>query len=183
MAGGQAGTGKSYAQWAMGGKAPTQAEQTVATYAARMEQANPNIKDLESTIANTSSIAFNNYEKLPAEWQPIAYRQFMQSARNFINAVLRRESGAVISPTEFAEARKQYLPQPGDSEDILRQKEVNRNIAYNSFKRGAGSAYQSLDDLLGTSNNTPTSNTQNQPQTMTLPNGTTLTLQADGTYK
>ena len=73
----------------------------MATYAARMEQANPTLKNLENTIANTSSFAFNNYEKLPAELQPMAYRQFMQAARNFINAVLRRESGAVISPTEF----------------------------------------------------------------------------------
>ena len=137
----------------MGGKAPSQAEQTVATYAARMEQAAPVLKNLEQTIANTNSLAFNNYEKLPAEFQPIAYRQFMQSARNFINSILRRESGAVISPTEFAEARKQYLQQPGDNATILQQKEMNRNIAYNSFKNAAGSAYQSIDDLLGT---TPT---------------------------
>ena len=99
----------------------------MATYAARMEQAQPTLKNLENTIANTSSFAFNNYEKLPAELQPMAYRQFMQAARNFINAVLRRESGAVISPTEFAEARKQYLPQPGDNAAILAQKEANRN--------------------------------------------------------
>mgnify|MGYP007002349629 CR=1 FL=1 len=160
-------------------KAPTQAEQTLATYAARMEQAQPTLKNLENTIANTSSFAFNNYEKLPAELQPIAYRQFMQAARNFINAVLRRESGAVISPTEFAEARKQYLPQPGDNADILAQKEANRNIVYNSFKKGAGSAYQSLDELLGNTAVKP----QNQPQTMTLPNGAVLTLQPDGTYE
>jgi len=179
LAGGEAGTGKSYAEWIQSSKAPTQAEQTVATYAARMEQAQPTLKNLENTIANTSSFAFNNYEKLPAELQPMAYRQFMQAARNFINAVLRRESGAVISPTEFAEARKQYLPQPGDNADILAQKEANRNIVYNSFKKGAGSAYQSLDELLGNTAVKP----QNQPQTMTLPNGAVLTLQPDGTYE
>ena len=151
----------------------------MATYAARMEQANPTLKALEQTIANTNSFAFNNYEKLPAELQPMAYRQFMQAARNFINAVLRRESGAVISPTEFAEARKQYLPQPGDNAAILAQKEANRNIVYNSFKKGAGSAYQSLDELLGNTAVKP----QNQPQTMTLPNGAVLTLQPDGTYE
>tara|TARA_R100001530_G_scaffold34938_1_gene27299 strand:+ start:2308 stop:2460 length:153 start_codon:yes stop_codon:yes gene_type:complete len=39
-------------------------------------------------------------------------RQQKQTERDFVNAVLRRESGAAISGSEFRTARKQYLPQP-----------------------------------------------------------------------
>lgn len=56
-------------------------------------------------------------------------QQVEQARRDFINAVLRRESGAVISPQEFANAEKQYFPQPGDSKDVLAQKRRNRKIA------------------------------------------------------
>lgn len=52
-----------------------------------------------------------------------------QAQRDFINAVLRRESGAVISPQEFANARQQYFPQPGDEPQVIEQKARNRALA------------------------------------------------------
>jgi hypothetical protein len=56
-------------------------------------------------------------------------QQVDQARRDFINAVLRRESGATIQPHEFANAEKQYFPQPGDSKEVLAQKRRNRQIA------------------------------------------------------
>ena len=53
-------------------------------------------------------------------------QQIEQAQRNFINAVLRPESGAVISPEEFDNARKQYFPQPGDSPEQVAQKNAGR---------------------------------------------------------
>lgn len=52
-----------------------------------------------------------------------------QAQRDFINAVLRRESGAVIADSEFDNARKQYFPQPGDSKAVIEQKARNRQTA------------------------------------------------------
>jgi hypothetical protein len=52
-----------------------------------------------------------------------------QAQRDFLNAVLRRESGAVISPAEFKNGRKQYFPQPGDSKSTIEQKAANRRQA------------------------------------------------------
>ena len=49
-----------------------------------------------------------------------------QAERNFINALLRRESGAAISPAEFENAEKQYFPRAGDSAALLAQKKKNR---------------------------------------------------------
>ncbi len=64
-------------------------------------------------------------------------QEFEQAKRNFINSVLRRESGAVISPQEFENAEFQYFPQRGDGSGVLSQKAANRNTVINSFYREA----------------------------------------------
>jgi hypothetical protein len=56
-------------------------------------------------------------------------QQLDQAKRDFINATLRRESGAVISDSEFANAEKQYFPQVGDSPEVIKQKAKNRQIS------------------------------------------------------
>ncbi len=58
-----------------------------------------------------------------------AGQQAEQAQRDFINAVLRRESGAAISAGEFENARKQYFPQPEDKPGNLAQKRANRQLA------------------------------------------------------
>ena len=52
-----------------------------------------------------------------------------QAQRDFVNAILRRESGAVIADSEFANAARQYFPQPGDSKAVKEQKAKNRALA------------------------------------------------------
>lgn len=52
-----------------------------------------------------------------------------QAQRDFINAVLRRESGAVIADSEFANAAQQYFTQPGDAPAVIEQKRKNRERA------------------------------------------------------
>jgi len=63
-----------------------------------------------------------------------------QAQRDFINAVLRQESGAVIGESEFSNAKKQYFPQPGDSKEVLAQKMNNRRLAIEGLKVMAGPA-------------------------------------------
>lgn len=69
-----------------------------------------------------------------------AQQQVEQAERDFINAVLRRESGAVISPAEFANARLQYFPQPGDTPQVIAQKKANRKTVIESLAHEAGPA-------------------------------------------
>jgi hypothetical protein len=61
--------------------------------------------------------------------QPEDRQQLDQAKRDFINAVLRRESGAAISASEFDNAEKQYFPQPGDKPETIKQKKANRDLA------------------------------------------------------
>lgn len=154
----------SYQEWTLAGKPgtyaeflerkttekpPTDAQKTLAGYATRMEQSEPTLKTLEPKIAKMNVISFEAQVRLPAAAQSAEMQQYMQAARNLINSVLRRESGAVISPTEFSEARKQYLPQPGDTIATLKLKENNRKVVFANYKKGAGNAYTPIEELLG----------------------------------
>lgn len=62
----------------------------------------------------------------------------VQARVNFITAVLRKESGASISPTEFATAEKNYFPAPGDSPTVVKQKQDAREMAIKAMKLQAG---------------------------------------------
>lgn len=73
-----------------------------------------------------------------------------QARRDFLNAVLRRESGAVISPQEFSNADKQYFPQPGDSKAVLDQKRKNRKLAIAGLEAEVPGGFRGLQP------NTPT---------------------------
>lgn len=63
---------------------------------------------------------------------------YQQAKANFINAVLRRESGAVISDTEFAKGDRQYFPKYGDKEKNIRNKAQNRADTLAGLMVGAG---------------------------------------------
>ena len=65
-------------------------------------------------------------------------QKVVQAQRDFVNAVLRQESGAAISASEFENAQKQYFPQPGDSQEVIAQKAKNRETVIKGFARQAG---------------------------------------------
>ena len=69
-------------------------------------------------------------------------QQAAQAMRSFITAKLRPESGAAISPTEFADARITYFPQYGDSQEVISQKKATRDAVLQNSIQAAGSAYK-----------------------------------------
>ena len=71
-------------------------------------------------------------------------QQVEQAQRNFINALLRQESGAAIAESEFANAQKQYFPQAGDSPELIKQKAENRQTSINALKVQAGPGMQRM---------------------------------------
>jgi hypothetical protein len=65
-------------------------------------------------------------------------QQVEQARRNFITAVLRKESGAVISPQEFYAEEKKYFPQLGDEAPVIQQKRAARDIAIRAMDIQSG---------------------------------------------
>ena len=129
-------------------KPPTQAQSTAAAFGARVESANQTFDDVEEFINDLSTTEFATQEVLPNFLRQPDFQLYDQARRNFINAVLREESGAVIADSEFENAEKQYFAQPGDSEKVRTQKRENRKIVEGAFKEEAGTAFVSPSDLL-----------------------------------
>lgn len=68
-------------------------------------------------------------------------QQIIQAQRQFVNSVLRPESGASISPAEFENAAKQYFPQPNDTDETIARKEQARQTAIEGLMVGIPREY------------------------------------------
>lgn len=108
-------------------KQPSGAQAAAAGFGRRIEAANDIFERLSSKgFDRTSMISgFMDYFA-PEAMKSSDLQEQNQAERNFINAVLRRESGAAISPTEFESAELQYFPRAGDSAQVLANKAQNR---------------------------------------------------------
>ena len=122
-----------------------------ALYGSRAKQADDALMLLEDKINTVGLATKQGAEGIPVVGGALGMlgnkmlsanqQRVEQAQRNFVNAVLRQESGAVISDAEFANAKKQYFPQPGDTAEVIKQKRQNRRTAIDGFKRIAGSAW------------------------------------------
>lgn len=125
-------TGNEYGT--LDGKPQNATQALVGGYANRLLEAETVLSD-PNTAQFAGDYAYG--DKLPNQLQTAERQQFEQAKRNFVNAVLRRESGAVISDAEFANAERQYFAQPGDDSNTLKQKAANRNTVINDFYKQA----------------------------------------------
>ena len=71
-------------------------------------------------------------------------QRYMAAKTDFITAVLRKESGAAISVSEFEKEDRKYFPQPGEGRDVIEQKRKARQRALESMKAQSGPAYEVL---------------------------------------
>ena len=119
----------------------TESQANAALFADRGNAANAILTQFEGEGTNPFARVF---EKLPGGnyLQSDEYQQFEQAKRDFLNAVLRKESGATIQPSEFESGDKQYFPRPGDSDKVIKQKKKNRETAIEAIARAAGPSYK-----------------------------------------
>lgn len=146
-----------------GGKGLSEQQSKDALFGARMQEANKILNELENAGVSQTVMS-----RVPWVGDPLSTAlpsilgganesqgKYMQARRDFINAVLRKESGAVIADSEFSNAEKQYFPQIGDSKEIIAQKAKNRELATKMILAGAGQNGQELvNRATGGGNNT-----------------------------
>lgn len=140
----------------------TESQGNATAYGMRMAEANKIITDLEKqgvtntgairsaisgTVGLTPFVGEKLSEGVSAAMNPLPgimggpsseQQQVDQARRNFITAVLRKESGASISPSEFANEEKKYFPQAGDTANVIAQKQAARNLAIQAMTVQAG---------------------------------------------
>lgn len=129
---------------------PTDTQSQAAGFATRIAEANRIFDTLAPTVTKYSPAQLFAYQQISNQsgiggllnqFVPPEAQQQLQAQRNFINAILRRESGAAISIGEFTSNGQLYFPQPGDKPEVLSQKKIARDIALQNLINGSGGAY------------------------------------------
>ena len=156
-----------------GGKPLTESQSNATAYGMRMTESNKILSDLENkgvtntgmirgTLGSVAGLTPFIGEKLqsgvsgamnvlpgfaggPSEQQ----QMFDQAKRNFITAVLRKESGASISPSEFENEERKYFAQPGDTDNAIKQKQDSRNLAIKAMGIQAGPGAKNMNPNAG----------------------------------
>lgn len=139
----------------LGGTAPAQAGNPYATgkfnneqgkaagFSDRMLGSEQTLRELEGTNSGFwGGVAGSLSDYTPNAAKGADRQRFEQAKRDFVNAQLRRESGAAISQKEFDNAAAQYFPQPGDSVEVIAQKRRNRQLAVEAMGREGGPSYR-----------------------------------------
>jgi hypothetical protein len=119
-----------------GAKPLTESQGKAAGFGVRANDADSIIRDIGGSGDVQPGLIKRTAEAVPfvgdalgtlTNWtQSEPQQKVEQAQRNFINAVLRRESGAAIGSEEFDNARTQYFPQPGDEPGQLLRSRCNR---------------------------------------------------------
>lgn len=128
------------------GQAPRQTvdQSQAAGFLLRAEQSAPILNELEE---QGTRMGGQMLEAVPFSLGNLAQtedrQRYQQARRDFINLTLRRESGAVISDAEFANADQQYFPQPGDGPAVIEQKRRNREAVIEGLRIAAGGSVSS----------------------------------------
>lgn len=112
-----------------------------AGFANRAKEASDILVPLESDHKTLLSSGLGYFRKSPNALKPVALQKYEQAQENFLRAVLRKESGAAISQEEIDNGKKQYFAVPGDSKEVILQKQRNRIDSLNGLIGGAGKAY------------------------------------------
>lgn len=107
-------------------------------YGKRMQTANKILENLESTNGTWDIKGGSAWARITPKAGSEDFKKYEQAKRNFINAILRKESGAAIGQDEFDSADKQYFPQIGDNEAVIKQKAANRRQVTNTMLSNVG---------------------------------------------
>jgi len=168
---GQATPVMSGGQPLVGGKPLTESQGNATAFGMRMKESNQLLNNLEkqgvkdtgivrSTVGGIVGMTPFVGEKMQQGVQsamnvlpsglggPNAQQQETDAARkNFVTAVLRKESGAAISPSEFYTESQKYFPQPGDADSVIKQKQHARETAIKAMEIQAGPGKRQIEQF------------------------------------
>ena len=132
----------------------SEGERGAGAFYTRMQNSNQKLNQLENNKdfdpANLTSWMMNNY----ADDSPILAaignatmsddeKAYMNYAEDFVTAVLRKESGAVIGQEEFMRNYRKLFPIPGDKQDDIRRKRELRLKEMEAMRQRSGGASSS----------------------------------------
>lgn len=126
-------------------KPATAAQTSAAGFADRAMAAHQGYQDLSkgydpASVGSAARGIVNDIPVVGAVFPDQDYRKAKQFQNDFISAVLRKESGAAISNSEYENERRKYFPEPGDSPEVVLQKAQARQRKIDGLRTEAGNA-------------------------------------------
>lgn len=132
------------------GEKPTEGQVKDASFAERMLRAEAGLREVVPTDKTGKFIKYDPtsslYRFLPdwnvtnsKEWQ-----QYSRNAREGIAAILRKDTGAAVSDAEWEWYFPMYYPQPGDSAQVVRDKQQARISVARGLRNGSGAAFDQM---------------------------------------
>lgn len=118
------------------GKPLTEAQSKDTVFATRAEGALQEFEPVSTALTGIGSAiggqipVVGNYLKDPQ------YRKAEQSGRDFLAAILRKDTGAAVTDGEMVLYGEIFLPKPGDDPATLSQKSTSRRRAVEAIKAG-----------------------------------------------
>jgi hypothetical protein len=122
-------------------KPPTEGERKTLGFYERMKNAEEALGTVEDTLSKLSTVGQIRLKSAPDWAQTKEGQLYHQALRQFTEARLRKESGAVIGPSEFEYSEKTFFPQPNEDPATRKRKKEARDLLLNSMRREAGKAY------------------------------------------
>lgn len=147
----------SFAQGGAELKPLTETQSKSATFAVRAEGALPILDQNDTALTSRAQRAAEfDPTGLARELQTPEFQAAKQAGDEFLQAILRKDTGAAITKQEQDLYGKTYLPQPGDSEEQILQKRQSRRRALEALKAGmSADAILAQEQALERSGDTP----------------------------
>lgn len=120
-------------------KPMTEGQSKDAVFATRAEGALGLIDQFGDALTGTEGMIGGTVGQLPVVGnyaKTEAFQQAEQAGKEFLQAILRKDTGAAITKEETSEYGSVYLPRPGDSPQLLQQKKSSRLRALEAIKAG-----------------------------------------------
>ncbi len=125
-----------------GGKAFTEGQTKDMVYSTRARGALPTLNEYEAALAEYRDRLLDNDPTgfARGRWQSEDYQVARAAGDEFLQAILRKDTGAAITAQEQDLYGKTYLPQPGDSAEVISYKRQARERAIAAIESGMSPA-------------------------------------------
>lgn len=119
-----------------GMKPLTEGQSKDTVFATRAAGAMPILDENENALTNLGESVGSSVPVVGNYLRSEEYQKAEQAGLEFLQAILRKDTGAAITSQEQTEYGRVYLPQPGDGPEVIRQKRESRARALEAIKAG-----------------------------------------------
>ena len=124
----------------------TEGQSKDLVYYQRGKQAQENLEGVGTALTGYGDTIKGNVPFVGNSLVSKDYQLANQAGREFLAAILRKDTGAAVTKQEFEIYGDMYLPRPGDTPEVLQQKKDARSLALDAIKVGMGAASRALPD-------------------------------------